>query len=780
MSKRSSRRKRQEHQKKVEARLTAPVLIQQGNQAFQQADYDGAIKAWEQARRKPTPPNTVVAALAEAYFRRAVRQPSSGLADLQQAATLKPHDPCYRYHLALAHHRQGALAQAEPIYRQLLAESPPFSRAAAPLAQLLIEQKKTVSKDPVWEQLSPAEKTELAVVEALIRGKAASTLSRLAVAALHPLWQGLIALALNDSATAQQNLYPLADPASALPPQARSVARYYLGSIAAAAGRTEAALAHWRAALAAGLDSRHLRHNLSALAYEQAVEAQQAGQPHKAVELLDQVRVGGDNSGDVRDFYHHLKLELGYAAAQKGDWRQALVYWQQVEQAGDDSRQLTLNLALAYQHQAHYWEAAEHWRTLLRRRPRKADHPDALTDQQVARIWQNIAENYSKAEDYEEAIKTYKNAVKWAPDNIDLRLQLVEAYQSEGRWQAAENELHRILEQNPNHVPALTLLAESYSDDYYPGQARQLWLRILELEPDNPVARQQLAHSYVEEGSRFTVWGDYQRAITIFKEGLKQAPNNQRLLTMIGGTYADWGKLKEAREYLEQARAVNPNDLPTLHTIFMIWLNNKSLPDVQQTFEQIKAVTGPVPGGLFLDLFERCRQFNQEAQAEKILTFAKERYADDDEVMIGVAVGYSHLDQDNRAASILRTVLQHNPTHIEANLQLGIVYYHLDQIRLAKRHWDKAETQARQENNQMLLYKIKLIKDDFLYGKAPPRTPRELLKNLPPQVLEEMLKDAPPEVAAMLRNMPPNMLDMILNMSGFDDDFDDEEEDFFR
>lgn len=778
MSKRSSRRKRQEHQKKIEARLTAPVLIQQGSQAFRQADYNGAIKAWEQARHKPNAPNTVAAALAEAYFRRGVSRPSSGFSDLQQAAKLQPRDQCYRYHLALAHHRQGALAQAEPIYRQLLAESPPFSRAAAPLAQLLIEQKKPLAKDPVWERLSAAEKTELAAAEALIRGKAPSTLERLAAESLHPLWRGLIAVALNDKAAAQQNLQPLADVAGSLPPQARSVARYYLGSLAAAVGQTETALVHWQAAQAGGLDSYHLRHNVSALAYEQAVKAQQAGQPGKAVEWLDQVRVSEDNRDEMREFYRRLKWDLAYAAAQKGDWQQALSNWQQVEQAGDDSRKLILNLALAYQHQGYHWEAAEHWRTLLRRRPRKADHPDALTDQQVARIWQNIAENYSKAEDYEEAITTYKNAVKWDPENIDLRLQLVEAYQSEGRWQAAENELNRILDKNPNHIRALTLLAESYSDDYFPGQARKLWRRILELEPDNPVARQQLAHSYVQEGSRYTMWGDYQQALNIFNEGLKQAPNNQQLLTVIGGTYADWHKFKEARTYLDQARAINPNDLQTLHTIFMIWLSNKAISEVQQTLEHIKAVPGPVPGGLFLDLFERCLQFKQEAVAEQLLAFAKERYAADDEVMIGVAVGYSHLDQDNQAAAILRHVVQNNPTHIEANMQLGIVYYHLDQTRLAKRHWDKAEAQARKENNQMLLYKIKLVKDDLLYGKAPPSSPRELFKNLPPQVLEEMLKDAPPELAAMLRNMSPDMLDMILSMSGLDDDFDDEE-DFF-
>jgi tetratricopeptide (TPR) repeat protein len=776
MSKRSSRRKRQEHQKKLEARLTGPVLIQQGTQAFQKGDYDGAIKAWEQARHKPNAPNTLAAALAEAYFRRGLKQPAAALADLQQAAKLQAKDPCYRYHLALAHHRRGALTEAEPIYRQLLAESPPFSRAAAPLAQLLIEQKKAIAKDPVWEKLSTEQKSELAAAEALINSKATASLSRLGGESLHPLWQGLIALALNQSDLARQNLQAFANPTAQLSPQAAGVGRYYLGNMAAAAGQTEAALAHWQAAQHAGLDSRQLRHNLSVLLYEQALAAQQAGRPQQAAELLDQVHFSGDDRGEVKDFHHQLKFELAYSAAQKGDWQQALLYWQQIEQAGDDSRKLILNLALAYQHQAQYREAAEHWRTLLYRRPRKADHAEALTDQEVARIWQNIAENYSKAEDYEEAIKTYKNAVKWAPDNIDLRLQLVEAYQNEGRWQAAENELNRILEKNPNHVPALTLLAESYSSDYFPGQARKLWLRILELEPNNPVARQQLVHSYVEEGTRYTSWGNYQHGLNIFNEGLEHAPNNQMLLTMIGGTYADWGKLKEAREYLEQAKAVDPHDLPTLHTIFMIWLSNKNTPEVQKIFEQISAVPGPVPGKLFLDLFERCRQFKQEALAKKILALTRERYSADDEVMIGVAVAYSHLDQDNLAASILRNLVQNNPNHIDANLQLGIIYFNLDQTRLAKRHWDKAESQARKENNQAMLYRIKLVRDDFLYDKAPPRSPMEMLRNMPPQLLDEMLKNAPPEVAAMLRNMTPDMLAAMLSMSSFDDDFDDDEE----
>jgi tetratricopeptide (TPR) repeat protein len=774
MSKRDSRRKRQERQRKLEARLTAPVLVQQGYQALQKADYAGAIKAWDRARGKPNAPLTLAAALAEAHFRRALSQPSPDLSDLIQATNLQPADQRYRYHLALAYHRQGALAEAEPLYRQLLAETPPFTRAAAPLAQLLLEQNRAATKDPAWQYLSPAECTQLAAAEALIRKKAVSTLSKLSAESLHPFWRGLVALALNDFPTAQQCLQPLANPDSALPAQARAVARYYLGVIAAAAGQTEAALAHWQAARADGLDTPHLRRNLSAAVYTQAISAQQAGQPQKAIDLLAQARLTG---ADIGAFYHQLNLELGYAAAQKGDWQKALSHWQQAEEAGDDSRQLICNLALAYQHQERYHLAAEYWRTMLRRRPRKAGHPDALTDAQVARIWQNIAENYSQAGDYEEAISTYKTAVKWAPDNIDLRLKLVEVYQSEGRWQAAENELQRILEKQPDNVPALTLLAECYDEGYFPDYARQIWLRILELEPHNPVARQQLAHTYEIQGQRWSAWaGNHQKAIEAYQEGLKHVPDSQRLLVLVGGAYADWGKFEMARDYLAQARAINPNDAQTLHTILLIWLSHKSMPDVRQTLGWAKALSGPLPGSFFLDLFHHCFEANLKAEGKDMLRFVETKYGGDDEVMVSVASAYIDLEQENRAAFILRSVLKNNPNHVGANMELGIAYYLLGQTRLAKNHWHAAEVEARRQNDPLLVHQVKLVRDSYLHGKPVPDNPLEMLMSLPPEVRANLLKDAPPEVAAMLQDiddMDPDLRDMLFDLGGFDDEEED-------
>jgi tetratricopeptide (TPR) repeat protein len=770
MSKRSTRRKRQQ-KRKQKTRLSGPEWVKRGHTAFRQADYDEAIHAWEQARRKPDAPTALAAALAEAHFRRAMQAPAPALEDLKQAVELRPSDQLYRHHLALAYHRRGELAQAEPLYRQLLAETPPWTRAAEPLAQLLLEQGQTASKDPVWSLLNTEAQTQLAAIETLLAKKVTPGLLE---KSLHPLWRGLTALALDKTDTAQASLQTVVETGNEAHPLVKGVTHYYLGAIAARTGQPETALTHWQTAQSHGLNSEHLRQNLTAILYEQAVKAQQSGQSQQAADLLEQANLANN---DLKDFRRQLNLELAYAAAQKGDWSQALNHWQKAEQSGDDSRRLIFNLALAYQKTENYRQAADHWRTLLRRRPRKADHPDALTDEQVARIWQNVAENYSQAGDYEEAITTYKNAVKWAPDNLDLRLQLVEAYQIEGRWQAVENELNRILDKNPNNIRALTLLAESYSEDYFLGPARETWLRILDLEPQNPVARQQLAQTYVREGLNYNLWGHYQEAVRIFKEGLKYVPNNQRLLTMLGGTYVDWDKRKLGREYLDQALAVDPNDLTVLHTIFTIWLEHNAHKELQQIFEHIKAITHPIPGEFFLDLYEQCEKFNHPQEGRKILEYARQRYAGNADVLVSIAHHYIDLEEDNTALSILRRVLKDNPDHIEANIELGVLYHFMDQTRLAKRHWDKAQAQAQRENNPLMAHRVKLVKDEFLYGKTPPRNPLEMIINLPPHLREELIKQAPPEVAEMLRD--PKLLEMMSSFAGMgdlDNPFDDEDD----
>ena len=781
MSKRSRRQKRAKQQRKKGARLTGPVLTDQGIRAFKQSDYTAAIRAWEAAQRKPDVSPQLPVLLAEAYFRWGVSGSAQRNADLEKAVELQPADSRYRFHLALTYHQQGKLGQAQTLYRQLLAEELPYERAAFPLAQLLIQQKKPLSKDSVWGHLDEEQRAELAIIEALARKKARSTLARQSSDLLPELWQGLRAIALQDHTVAQHHLQAALEQTGEQPSLAGAVIRYYLGVIAANAGQFEQAFAHWEQAQANGFDAPHLRRNLAVAAYHQAIQEQQAGHPEQAAQLLDLVNDQQSVNGKLAEFKQQLHWELGYAAAQKQEWEQALHHWQAVEAAGSDDRKLLFNLALAYQKADQPFEAAQHWRQLLRRRPRKADHPDALTDQQVARIWQNVAENYSMAGEYEEAITTYRTALKWAPENLDLRLKMVDALQTEGRWQAAENELNRILKKDPDNVPALTLLAESYSNDFFPDRASETWQRVLTLEPQNPVARQQLAGLYENRGLMYTRWGNYDQALETLKEGLSLVPDSVSLIIALGGVYADIDELEQARSHFEQALTLDPDNLSSLFIIFLIWLENESEPDLQETFERIKTFPRSIPFSFFSDLLEHCSDANESGWVDTILAYLDTQYQHDDDALVELAFEYKARGYDSKAVSILRRVLSHNSKHITANIRLGSIYYEMGQTRLGKRHWDKAERQAKIENDIMSLNELRMIKDYLIHGRSFPRSPLEMILNMTPDLKEELLRTAPPEVAELLRDMGSDELAALFANMGLDDDYydDDDEFDFF-
>ena len=656
-----------------------------------------------------------------------------------------------------------------------MAQSPAYQRAAEPLGQLLIERNKAISNDPVWEKLPPAEQNQLFAAEAIVRQKALSTLQRLLEdETVDPLWRGLLVCALGRQGNKEQARAFLQTASEKHEGGCQSVAQYYLGTLAIENDQPETALEYWQIAQDNGLDKPHLKKNLVTLRYQRAFIERQAGRPEQALKLLEnlnrhELKVDKKN---LENLIRQLNWDMGYQAAQKGNWFEARQHWEAVQKSGDNHRRLFFNLALAYQKTEEPYTAAEHWRTVLRRRPRKDDDPDALTDEQVARIWQAVAENYSKAGDYEEAIKTYKNAVKWAPDNINLRLKLVEAYQTEGRWQAGVNELNRILEKEPDHVPALIMLADSYSDDWlFSGRGQKLWQRILELEPQNPIARQQLAHIYEKQGGFSAQWGNAKDAIETFKEGLEYVPDSYRLLISIGISYAQLNDYDAARNHFNQALKAQPENLNVLMTLYLFWLKIESEADMADIIERIKALPPKTPLPFFIDLVDYCIDYEQPTKAQQFIELIESRFPDDETAFLELSRCYEQMGQSHEAIKQLKQLLQINPEHGDAHLLLGNLYYELDQTRLGKRYWRQAETIAKRTNNKVLLYQIKRTRNYYIKGIQQSSNPLAMLQDMPPEVLEQLLEDAPPEIAATIRNMGPEMFARM--MANYDLDEED-------
>src|SRR5437764_9656411 len=135
-----SRHKRRDR-KGRQAQTHVPVVDQRhmGLQALQAGRFDNAIAAWSGLEQRDA---RVTAALAEAYFRRALMR-SAGqdqIADLQRAVTLASAELRYQYDLGLALHRAGELAAAVQRYRDVLQHDATWPGAGMALALAALEQ----------------------------------------------------------------------------------------------------------------------------------------------------------------------------------------------------------------------------------------------------------------------------------------------------------------------------------------------------------------------------------------------------------------------------------------------------------------------------------------------------------------------------------------------------------------------------------------------------------------------------------------------------------------
>jgi tetratricopeptide (TPR) repeat protein len=716
---------------------SATALDQRGKLEFGRGDYAGAVRSWEQARQRaagqPALLARLTAALVEAHFRRGVTASPPNLDDLERALALSPAEPRLRYHLARAYHLWGRLDEAEALYRELLARKPPYARAAWALAQALVARRQLVPADPVWQLLSAEEQARLGCVQALLHRRSPPAWQQAPRHGADALWTGLAGVALNRPELTSALQAALDD--GSLPRRAAGVAHYYLGIARWVENDQAAALQHWLAASQAGLQTDRLRQNLAACYLSRALRELRPGdppapparppQPDQLERAALAIQPGlqlAPHDPSLLSVKAFVLIHQGYAAALAGRWPAALDYWQQAEQIGGaPGRALIVNLALACEKTENYAEAAERWRAVLRRRPRKAGVPDALSDTQVARMWQHVAENYRKAGNYAEATQTYRTALKWSPDNLDLQLSLVEALLADGRARAALSVIEPAVAAHPDHVEALAWQAQVYEALWYTWNARKAWQRVLKLDPQHPRARLRLAHLYEIEGDQRRHVGAFSQALGSYEQALLHWPANGRLVVSIGLCHAGMQNIDAARRQFERALALDARNLEVRFLVIRAWLQLNCWPDARALLEQTDRLEPAPPPGFYMDLAEFCQMLDQTEWAMHILELARPRYPDDPQLLVAMAVVLGEHQQAERAIAYLRRAVKLDPNLAAAHLWLGNLYYaELQQPRLAARHWHTAEQLARQTNDlQMLLY-IRVNQEFFRRGRTGP------------------------------------------------------------
>ncbi len=678
---------------------SALTLRNNGKRFFQQGNYNQAIDTWERARQKE-PQQIPSAALAEAYFRRGLKNQATRASDLEKAVALQPQDATYQYHLALLYHRQGKLSEAVSAYERVQKASSTWQkRVAYPLALAYQQRGQNVQKLPIWSDLSGDEQAMLATAQALQRRADLPATDS-------PLWQGIGALLNNHSSEAISHLKQASQQ-----PNNEGISHFYLGLIAARDEEWEAAVRHWSAARATGFRSPTIEANLGELYHRLAEARWQQQETAAALAAAVEANQFKQDDKQLAGLIAHLYQQTGYQAASNGDWETALANWELAEEEAGNNFRLACNLALAYEQDEDWEMAAELWRKALRHRPRRDDHPDAVSEGEIARLWLRSAYAYHKIEAYEEAVQVFKHAVKWQPDNLDIRLGLVTALLNNGQVQAALNELERILDKDPENVAALIRMGEVLQEGgYYWGAAVPFWERALRLEPDNETARQYMAEHYINEAERWLEWqNNYAYALERYEKAYFYQPQNGRVLVSLGFCHLMLGNRAKGHSYMDEALRLHPTDLEIYKDIIINWLISDEDEMAWTVAEQAEKAVPSLPVSFYILVASNCFVSNNPKQGQLWLKRAVQRARPDEPVliMIGEMLAVTSPQYHDIAQHYLNQAIAANQMPGEAYLLLGVLAIRHQDERQAKKHWKAAEKIARKEKNHELLERIK-------------------------------------------------------------------------
>lgn len=575
--------------------------VQDAAVALRNGDTDKALVLATGALHAANDPGTSAAArrlVIEAHFRAAatVNNLKTRLDHLDTALQLAPEESRLHYHRAITLWGLDRIPEALPELARLEApaEHRPEVAFLHQLAGLVTGQSCPVQPLPV------AEANTVRMLQDVLQGASASTLQEQTEQAtllgnVPALWQTLLHMRDKPKSAPVARLQTIADNMA----NGSAVVQYYLGVGAMRKGDVPLAQSAWRLAAKAGIAMPWFVDNNRQILRTQAHELGQEGRWHELVALLQTQPLAETPDAVLEEMLAVALAHLGYTAAQVNDWSTAAQHWQEAA-THHASRQLFQNLALAREALEQWRPAAAAWREMLRRRPRKQDHPEAVTDAQMATLWRHVAECYERVKDADEVLTCLKNAVKYAPADLELGVKIADISMQTGRDEAAAKELERLLAINAQYIPALLRLGTLY-ESRQDRDPMPIWRRVLAVEPHHEEARQALAQLYVQkvqEEEPGYGWFDRLRRrsqkekLALLQEGLRELPGHPTLLMALGELQAGMGKSKQARQSYTQAWEAAPQKPMVVAEAIHNLLHAGGGDIVQRLFPTIRQIPG--------------------------------------------------------------------------------------------------------------------------------------------------------------------------------------------
>lgn len=619
---------------------TAPpeVEIRQGLAAFQAGRYGAAIEAWQRARRAQPAPG-VIQALAEAHFRQGLEagDPARRGHHLREAVALDPDRVVYHFHLGLTYQRQARPREAIDAFERAYQLAPADRRVRHHLVLALLG-------DPAG-----AVRARELLADAPASDEAAARLRALAE------------LRLDDPPAAVATLARALGAVRAPEPPtllALGLARLAAGQAAAAAEP-----------LAKVLRTRRpqYQHPRRVAGLAAVVGRMRAGDLAGALQLVD--RQDESLGPDLDRLWAGINRQLAVELALEERLEEAIRAWEQAL-ARDPRHELTRRALIHLREVAgtravrrgDLAAAADHWRAALAGEP---GNPRLLRNlalaeerlehwEQAGARWEDLANRWKK--DLQAARRQDETAAELRHRLVVAHRHRAAAHEALGDVRAAARALERALHYAPADDALRLRVAELYLEDDAWGLAIDHLRRVL-------AARPRDVRVLMELGAALDRKGDERQAFEYLEQARALEPENPAVKSTLASVHhgrahrlQDSGPPERAIGEYERAIELAPNDSEHQVCLGTLYLRLDRVPDAKAAFARALALD-PADPALHIMIAGTYLAFSLDREAERVFRDARRL---DDSPMMQAAIGLAYHRFGNRpkAEPYFRRVLR--------------------------------------------------------------------------------------------------------------------------
>jgi tetratricopeptide (TPR) repeat protein len=273
------------------------------------------------------------------------------------------------------------------------------------------------------------------------------------------------------------------------------------------------------------------------------------GDRDKAREELDFIARAYPQNPDAR-------YQVGYLALQDKDYRKAEQVFGDLYKSSPDDQRGFIGVTETMIAEGHMNDAIKETQKAVEREPERRD------------LKLFLANDFKRAERYDEAIQIYQKLLDKEPKNPDLLFRAAETLRLKGDLNASMESFRRCSQAAPADTVCLTLLAMILQGTGRDDQAKPIYEQILKLRPDHPVALNNLAYIKAQEGV------DLDQALTMAQRAVQQAPGSLDLSDTLGWVYIKKNLSENAVHIFSDLVQKDPNN-PTFHYHYAMALAQK-------------------------------------------------------------------------------------------------------------------------------------------------------------------------------------------------------------